>query len=89
LTGGTLAKAADLMMEKSIERKSNLYTRHFIWRCLRKIEKSQLLELIVTDSIPLKKESKNKSVELCTTFLQVMHMVHHNNSIAENLSCKS
>jgi ribose-phosphate pyrophosphokinase len=45
-TGGTLAKAADLMKRRKFERKSNLC--HLIWRCLRKIENSQLLELIVT-----------------------------------------
>jgi ribose-phosphate pyrophosphokinase len=34
-TGGTLAKAADLMIEKgALECSSNLYTRHFIRRCL-------------------------------------------------------
>jgi phosphoribosylpyrophosphate synthetase len=30
-TGGTLAKAADLMIEKGALSKSNMYTRHFIW----------------------------------------------------------
>jgi phosphoribosylpyrophosphate synthetase len=35
-TGGTLAKAADLMMEKGIERKSNLYTCHLIWSAYEK-----------------------------------------------------
>jgi ribose-phosphate pyrophosphokinase len=33
-----------------------------------KIEKSQLLELIVTDSIPLKKESKKIRVLSCAPF---------------------
>jgi ribose-phosphate pyrophosphokinase len=41
-----------------------------------KIEKSKLLELIVTDSIPLKKESKIRVLS-CAPFV---HMVHHNNN---------
>jgi ribose-phosphate pyrophosphokinase len=60
-----LAKTADLMMEKGFKRKSNLYTRHLIWRVLRKNENSQLLELIVTDSIPLKKESNKIKLLSC------------------------
>jgi ribose-phosphate pyrophosphokinase len=55
-------KAADLMMEKGAL--SNLYTRHLIWRCLKN-RKSQLLELIVTDSIPLKKQSDKIRVLSC------------------------
>jgi ribose-phosphate pyrophosphokinase len=48
-----------------------------------KIENSQLSELIVTDSIPLKKESnKIKVVSCASLFAEVMHMVHHNNSIS-------
>jgi phosphoribosylpyrophosphate synthetase len=42
----------------------------------------ELLELIVTDSIPWRKIEQNKSSELCTSFAEVMHMVHHNNSIS-------
>jgi ribose-phosphate pyrophosphokinase len=47
-----------------------------------KIENSQLLELIVTDSIPLKRQSDKISIELCSSLADVMHMVHHNNSIS-------
>ena len=46
-------------------------------------ENSQLLELIVTDSIPLKKESKKIRVVSCAPlFADVMHMVQNNNSIS-------
>jgi hypothetical protein len=42
-----------------------------------------LLELIVTDSIPLKKKSNKIRVVSCAPlFAEVMHMVHHNNSIS-------
>ena len=50
---------------------------------MKKIENSKLEELIVTDSIPLKKESRKiKSSELCTIICKVMHMVQNNNSIS-------
>jgi len=48
-----------------------------------KLENSQLSELIVTDSIPLKRESKKIKVVSCAPlFAEVMHMVQHNNSIS-------
>ena len=48
-----------------------------------KIEQSQLKELIVTDSIPLKKEtSKIKVVTCADLFAEVMHMVQNNTSIS-------
>ena len=48
-----------------------------------KIENSKLSELIVTDSIPLKKKSDKIRVLSCAPlFAEVMHMVHHNNSIS-------
>jgi ribose-phosphate pyrophosphokinase len=47
----------------------------------RKIENSKLLELIVTDSIPLKK-NRTRVVSCAPLFAEVMHMVHHNNSIS-------
>jgi ribose-phosphate pyrophosphokinase len=51
-----LAKTADLMMEKGIKRKSDLlHTPSYLESAYEKIENSQLLELIVTDSIPLKR----------------------------------
>jgi hypothetical protein len=63
------ALAADLMMEKGALSVRAICTYAILsGDAYEKIEKSQLLELIVTDSIPLKKESKkNKSVELCPT----------------------
>jgi ribose-phosphate pyrophosphokinase len=48
-----------------------------------KIENSKLSELIVSDSIPLRKESNKIKVLSCAPlFAEVMHMVHHNNSIS-------
>ena len=48
-----------------------------------KIENSKLLELIVTDSIPLKKQSnKIKVVSCAPLFAEVMQMVQNNTSIS-------
>jgi len=48
-----------------------------------KIEKSQLLELIVTDSITTTIKSDKVRVLSCANlFADVMHRVHHNTSIA-------
>ncbi|WPR72090.1 ribose-phosphate pyrophosphokinase [Flavobacterium sp. NG2] len=83
-TGGTLAKAADLMIEKGALSVRAICTHAILsGAAYEKIENSQLSELIVTDSIPLKKESKKiKAVSCAPLFAEVMHMVQHNNSIS-------
>lgn len=83
-TGGTLAKAADLMIEKGALSVRAICTHAILsGAAYEKIETSQLSELIVTDSIPLKKESnKIKAVSCAPLFAEVMHMVQHNNSIS-------
>jgi phosphoribosylpyrophosphate synthetase len=60
-TGGTLAKAADLMMEGSIEQEQFVHTP-FYQETLTKNRKISITELIVTrfDSIK-EKNLKNKS----------------------------
>jgi ribose-phosphate pyrophosphokinase len=83
-TAGTLTKAADLMMERGALSVRAITTHALLsGDAYEKIEKSQLLELIVTDSIPLKKESKKIRVISCAElFADVMHRVHHNTSIS-------
>lgn len=83
-TGGTLAKAADLMIEKGALSVRAICTHAILsGDAYEKIEKSKLSELIVTDSIPLKKESnKIKAITCANLFADVMHMVHSNNSIS-------
>ncbi|RAR71693.1 ribose-phosphate pyrophosphokinase [Flavobacterium aciduliphilum] len=83
-TGGTLTKAADLMIEKGALSVRAICTHAILsGKAYEKIEDSKLLELIVTDSIPLKKESKKIKVVSCAPlFADVMHMVQHNNSIS-------
>jgi len=83
-TAGTLAKAADLMTERGAI-SVRAITSHGLLSgdAVDRIEKSQLTELIITDSIPVRKESDKIKVLSCADlFADVMHRVHHNTSIA-------
>ncbi|MEO4006889.1 MULTISPECIES: ribose-phosphate pyrophosphokinase [unclassified Flavobacterium] len=83
-TGGTLAKAADMMMERGALSVRAICTHAILsGDAYQKIENSKIEELIVTDSIPLKKSSPKIRVVSCAElFADVMHMVHNNNSIS-------
>jgi len=83
-TAGTLTKAADLMMERGAL-SVRAITSHGLLsgEAVDRIEKSQLKELIITDSIPVRKESNKIKVLSCADlFADVMHRVHHNTSIS-------
>lgn len=84
-TGGTLAKAADVMMERGALSVRAICTHAILsGNAVEKIENSLLTELIVTDSIPLKKESGKIRVLSCAElFADVMHMVQNNTSISD------
>ena len=57
-TAGTLTKAADLMMERGAKSVRAICTHPLLsGKAYERIEKSQLKELIVSDSIPSKKNS--------------------------------
>jgi ribose-phosphate pyrophosphokinase len=83
-TAGTLTKAADLMMERGAKSVRAICTHPILsGSAYEKLENSALEELIVTNSIPLKKESKKLRVLSCANlFAEVMHNVHHNQSIS-------
>lgn len=83
-TGGTLAKAADLMIERGALSVRAICTHAILsGGAYEKIENSKLTELIVTDSIPLKKQTnKIKVVSCADLFADVMHMVQNNTSIS-------
>ena len=83
-TAGTLTKAADLMMERGALSVRAICTHPILsGDAYKKLEKSKLEELIVTNSIPLKQESKKLRVLSCANlFAEVMHNVHHNESIS-------
>lgn len=83
-TAGTLTKAADIMMERGALSVRALTTHAILsGQAYERINNSSLLELIVTDSIPLKKESsKIKVVSCAPLFADVMEKVQSNSSIS-------
>ena len=83
-TAGTLTRAADLMMERGALSVRAITTHAILsGEAYERIEKSSLEELIVTDTIPLKKSSsKIKVVSCAPLFADVMHKVHSNTSIS-------
>jgi ribose-phosphate pyrophosphokinase len=83
-TAGTLTKAADVMMERGALSVRALTTHAILsGPAYERIEKSDLKELIVTDTIPLKKQSsKIKVVSCAPLFADVMKKVQTNTSIS-------
>jgi ribose-phosphate pyrophosphokinase len=83
-TAGTLAKAADLMMERGARSVRAICTHPILsGNAYEKLENSKLEELIVTDSIPLKQKSNKIRVLTCASlFSDVMRSVHTNESIS-------
>lgn len=84
-TAGTITKAADLMMEKGAKSVRAICTHAVLsGPAYDRIENSKLERLIITDTIPLKKEiSKIKVVSCAPLFADVMHKVHNNKSISD------
>ena len=83
-TGGTLAKAANLMMERGALSVRAICTHPILsGTAIERIESSNLIELIVSDTIPLKRESsKIKVVSCAPLFADIMHKVQENTSIS-------
>ena len=83
-TGGTLTKAADIMIEKGALSVRAICTHPILsGKAYDRIENSKLTELIVSDTIPLKRESsKIKVVSCAPLFADVMHKVQDNTSIS-------
>jgi len=83
-TAGTLVKAADLMIEKGALSVRAIASHAILsGEAHQRIIDSKLEELVVTDSIPLKREnSKIKVVSCAPLFAKVMNKVHTNESIS-------
>ncbi|MFY0624694.1 MAG: ribose-phosphate pyrophosphokinase [Reichenbachiella sp.] len=83
-TGGTLSKAANLIMEKGAKSVRAICTHAILsGSAYENIEKSALKELVVSDSIPLKKESKKIQVaSLAELFAKVIRKIHDHESIS-------
>ena len=82
-TAGTLTKAADLMISRGAKSVRAICTHPLLsGDAYERIEKSKLKELIVSDSIPSKKNSKKiKVLSSAKLFAEVMKNVHNNKSI--------
>ena len=83
-TAGTLVKAAELMKQKGAVSVRAIASHALLsGDAYQRIENSQLEELIVTDSIPLRQESSKIKVLSCAElFADVMHRVHENQPIS-------
>lgn len=83
-TAGTLTKAADLMIERGAKSVRAICTHPVLsGGAYERIENSKLSELIVTDSIPLRKKcDKIRVVSCAELFADVMQRVHGNRSIS-------
>ena len=84
-TAGTLSKAADMMIERGALSVRAICTHAILsGNAYERIENSKLEQLIVTDSIPLKKNTpKIKVVSCAKLFATVMKSVHENKSISD------
>ena len=82
-TAGTLTKAADLMMERGAKSVRAICTHPLLsGKAYERIDNSNLKELIVSDSIPIKNQSKKiKVLSSANLFAEVMKNVHNNQSI--------
>ena len=83
-TGGTIVKAAEMMMEKGAKSVRAMITHAILsGPAHERIRNSVLEELIVTDTIPLKEEnSKIKVLSCAPLFADVMRRVHNYDSIS-------
>ena len=83
-TAGTLTKAADLMIERGALSVRAICTHPLLsGNAYERLENSKLEELIVSDSIPLRKQSpKIRLLSCANLFADVMLSVHGNKSIS-------
>jgi len=88
-TGGTLTKAADMMIERGAASVRAVITHPVLsGKAYESIEKSKLTELIVTDTIPLQKENnKIRVLSVSDLFANVLHRVHNFESISSHFIC--
>jgi ribose-phosphate pyrophosphokinase len=85
-TGGTLCKAADMMLDRGALSVRAICTHPVLsGKAYENIENSKLAELIVTDTIPLKQDcSKIKVLSVAPLFAKVISSVHNYESISSN-----
>ncbi|HLP18837.1 MAG TPA: ribose-phosphate pyrophosphokinase [Chitinophagales bacterium] len=82
-TGGTLCNAAAMVMDKGANSVRAFCTHAVLsGKAYENIEKSALTELIVTDTLPLKEETKKiKALSVAKLFSQAIRNAHEHKSI--------
>ena len=85
-TAGTLTKASDLMIQRGALSVRAVCTHGILsGDAYKKIEKSSLAELIITDTIPVESKSRKVKILSCAQlFSSTMKNVHLNKSIDKN-----
>ena len=85
-TGGTLCKAADMMMERGALSVRAVCTHGVLsGKAIENIENSKLTELIVTDTIPQNKSvGKIKVISVSELFAKVIYNIEHLESISSH-----
>ena len=88
-TAGTLATAADMMLDKGAASVRAVCTHPVLsGNAYERIEKSGIKELIVTDTIPLKQASKKiKVLSVAHLFADVINKVQSHESISSHFIC--
>lgn len=88
-TAGTITKAADMIMERGATSVRAFCTHPVLsGNAYERIEASQLTELVVTDTIPLHRQSsKIKVLSVAELFADVVSKVHNYESISSNFIC--
>jgi ribose-phosphate pyrophosphokinase len=83
-TGGTITKAAQVIMEKGARSVRAICTHPILsGNAYENIENSVLTEMLVTDTIPLRKEtSKIKVLSTADLFAKAIHRIQNNESIS-------
>ena len=83
-TAGTLCRAADVIMDKGATNVIAICTHPVLsGKAYENIENSKLTELVVTDTLPLKKQSKKITVLTCSKlFARAIRNTHEYKSIA-------
>ena len=83
-TGGTLSRAAKLIMDKGANSVRAICTHPVLsGSAYENIDNSVFVELVVTDTIPLRKESsKIKVLSMGDLFGQAIHKIHNYDSIS-------
>ena len=89
-TGGTLCKAAEMMLDRGAKSVRALCTHAVLsGKAMETISQSKLTELVVTDTIPHTEfGSKIKVLSVADLFAKVIHSVHNYESISENFIVK-